>query len=228
MTTESQLSSILKEAGERVKDFSEKSNEGLWKAYALAGNLIYVLVQHGVAEPDAFRKSCSNRISLTANMIQSSSTVEYLISSGAYWGASAVLRQQMETLSRIIEYREDGNRNDKKPPNVKNLPFNMAPNYGRLSELCHTLGGEILGDFSECSEGEGVATTVPMFREEWAKDFFSLHIAHMLSLAVEIYLLQQELHPNATMQNINEGILNVANLLVKAGFWKELKNEANE
>jgi hypothetical protein len=225
MTAESKLARILKEAAQQAKELSEKSNDELWKSHELVGNLIYVLVQYGAKVPDKVPEGCSKRISLTSNMIQSLCTVEFLVSSGAYWSASAVLRQQMETLSRIIEYREGRHRGDKKPPNVKNLPFKLASNYGRLSELCHTSRGEILSDFSESSEGEGVATTVPTFREEWAKTFFSLHIAHMLALAVEIYLLQEELHPGAVMPNINEEILHIANLLVTAGFWKESKEE---
>lgn len=228
MSEDSRLLMILRNAEQQVRQLSEESNKDLWKAYALVGNLLYVLVEQGAEEPSEVGESCSNRISLTANMIQAFGAVEYLISSGAYWSASAALRQQMEALSRIIEYREGRNQNDKKPPNVKNLPFNMSHNYGRLSEPCHTSGGEILAGFSECPEGEGVATVFPKFRAEWAKDLFSLHIAHMLSLAVEIYLLQQELHPSAIMPDIDEAVLNVANFLVKTGFWKEFKKEANE
>lgn len=217
----SKLTNVLKDAAQQVRNVVEKSNDGLWEAYNLVGNLIYTLVEFGAREPNIVPESCSIRVSLTANMVQSFYAVENLISSGAYWSASAVLRQHMETLARIIEYRKGENRVDKKPPNVKNLPFNMAPNYGGLSELCHTSGGEILGDFSECSEGEGIATTIPKFREEWAKDYFSLHIAHMLALAIEIYFLQEELYPKIDLPNIDEEILNIANLLVKTGFWKE-------
>lgn len=159
-------------------------------------------------------------------MIQSFYAVQDLISSGAYWSASAVLRQHMETLSRIIEYRSGNNRVDKKPPNVKSLPFNISPNYGRLSELCHTAGGEILGDFVLCSEGDGIATTLPQYRKEWAKDFFSLHIAHMLILAIEIYIMQKELYARIALPNIDEEILNIANLLVKTGFWKEFNEKS--
>lgn len=98
----------------------------------------------------------------------------------------------------------------------------MAPNYGRLSELCHTSGREVLGDFSECEPGEGIATPIPKHREDWAKSFFSLHIAHMLSLALEIWFLQDELYPNDELPNIDDDLLTVSDLLVKTGFWKEL------
>lgn len=226
MTIDSEWSRILKDRAKQIRNISEESNVDLWKAYNLVGNLIFIIIKLGAQEPNIVSESCSKRIALTANMVQSFNAVQDLISSGAYWSASAVLRQQMETLSRIIEYRNGNNRVDKKPPNVKGLPFNIAPNYGRLSELCHTSGGEILGDFVSCSEGEGIATTLPQYRKEWAIDYFSLHIAHMLILAIEIYIMQEELYPGIALPNIDEEILNIANLLVKTGFWKEYNEKS--
>lgn len=226
MKTYSKLTNVLRDAARQVRSYAEKENQDLWTAYYAVGNIIYTLVEFGAREPEDVSDSCSHRVSLTANMVQSFYVVEDLITSGTYWSASAVLRQHMETLSRIIEYRKGKNNADKKPPNVRNLPFNMAPNYGRLSELCHTSGGEILGDFSECEAGEGIATAIPKFRKEWAKDFFSLHIAHMLSLALEIWFLQDELYSNEELPNIDDDLLKVSDLLVKTGFWKELNGKS--
>jgi hypothetical protein len=128
----------------------------------------------------------------------------------------------METLARILEYRNGQINSDKKPPNVKILPFRLSLNYGRLSELCHVSGGEVLGDFSKCLEGEGIASAIPIFREEWASSFFSLHIVHMLSLAIEIYLLQKELYTESDLPDINKVIMRVAKILVNRGFWEKL------
>ena len=99
----SKLTNVLKDAAQQVRNVVEKSNDGLWEAYNLVGNLIYTLVEFGAREPNIVPESCSIRVSLTANMVQSFYAVENLISSGAYWSASAVLRQHMETLARIIE-----------------------------------------------------------------------------------------------------------------------------
>ncbi|MBI9083171.1 MAG: hypothetical protein JEZ11_06195 [Desulfobacterales bacterium] len=219
----SKLTKILKEAAKQVRNCSEKENQDLWDAYNTVGDLLYKLVEFGEKDPERVSDSCSHRISLTANMVQSFFIIEELISSGAYWSASAVLRQHMETLSRIVEYRNEKTKIDKKPPNVKNLPFNMAPNYGKLSQLCHTSGGEVLGDFSVSEAGEGVASPIPKFRKEWAKSYLSLHIAHMLALGLEIWFLQDELYPDTDIPDIDDDIIKVANLLVKTGFWKELE-----
>jgi len=222
MSEYSKLEKILIESAQKVRVLSKKSNVELLVAYKKVGDLLYTLIEHGAREPDVLTDSCSNRVSLTSNMVQSFHIVEDIISSGAYWSASAVLRQHMETLARIIEYREDNIIRDKKPPNVKVLPFNMAPNYGRLSELCHTSGGEVLGDFSGCAEGEGIATAIPAYREEWSKSLLSLHIAQMLTLAIEIYLLQVELYQKSDLPNIDKDIMEIAKILVETGFWKEL------
>jgi hypothetical protein len=226
MNEYSKMTNVLRDTAKQVRNHSAKENPDLWTAYCAVGNILYTLVEFGAKEPEDVSDSCSHRISLTANMVQSFYAVEDLITSGAYWSASAVLRQHMETLSRIIEYRKGKNNVDKKPPNVRNLPFNMAPNYGRLSELCHTSGGEVLGHFSECEAGEGIATPIPKYRKEWAKSFFSLHIAHMLSLALEIWVLQNELYPNDELPNIDDDLLKVSDLLVKTGFWKELNGKS--
>ena len=226
MNAYSNLANILRDTAKQIRNRSKKENQDLWTAYCTVGTIIHALVEFGSREPEDISDSCSHRVSLTANMVQSFYVAEDLISSGAYWSASAVLRQHMETLSRIIEYRKGKNNVDKKPPNVKNLPFNMAPNYGRLSELCHTSGGEVLGNFSACEAGEGIATAMPKFRKEWSKSFFSLHIAHMLSLALEIWFLQDELYPNDDLLNIDDGLLEVTDLLVKTGFWKELNGKS--
>ena len=222
MSEYSKLEERLIESAQKVRILSKGSNVKLWVAYKKVGDLLYTLMEHGAREPDFLTDSCSNRVSLTANMVQSFHIVKDLILSGAYWSTSAVLRQHMETLARIIEYREDNIIRDKKPPNVRVLPFNMAPNYGRLSELCHTSGGEVLGDFSGCAEGEGIAATTPVYREEWAESLLSLHIAYMLALAIEIYLLQVELYQKSNLPNIDNDIMEIAKILVETGFWKEL------
>lgn len=48
----------------------------------------------------------------------------------------------------------------------------------------------------------------------------------MLALAIEIYFLQEELYPKIDLPNIDEEILNIANLLVKTGFWKEFNDKS--
>jgi hypothetical protein len=48
----------------------------------------------------------------------------------------------------------------------------------------------------------------------------------MLALAIEIYFMQEELYPDVDMPNIDEDILNIANLLVKIGFWKEFNDKS--
>lgn len=106
METQSKLTNLLRETAKQIRKYSEKENKDLWNAYSVVGNIIYTLVEFGAKEAEHVSDSCSHRISLTANMVQSFYVVEDLISSGAYWSASAILRQHMETLSRIIEYRK--------------------------------------------------------------------------------------------------------------------------
>jgi Arc/MetJ-type ribon-helix-helix transcriptional regulator len=226
MKTYLKLTNVLRDAAKQVRNRSENENQDLWTAYCIVGNIINTLVEFGTKKTGDVSESCLHRITLSANMVQSFNIVENLITSGAYWSASALLRQHMETLSRIIEYRKGKKRVDMKQSNSRKFPFNMAPNYDRLSELCHTSGSVVLKDFSEYEVGEGTATIIPKYQKEWAKNFFSLHIAHMISLALEIWFLQDELYPNDELPNIDDDLLKVSDLLVETGFWEEIKGES--
>ena len=219
----SDLYKILAQSENEVKIQSRQNYEDLWLAYNTAGDLLFKLVAQGESDPSEVSDSCSKRVSLTANLIQSTFIVEHLISSGYYWAASAVLRQHMETLARVIEIREQRGTQLHKPPNVSVLPFRLPKNYGRLSELCHTSKNEILSDFSECPEGEGVASTRPYYKKEWSINLFSLHIAHLVALILEICWLYAELFPGRDLVQVGEGIGTISDILVRNGFWEEIE-----
>lgn len=219
----SELYKILAQSEKEVKIQSRQNYQDLWLAYNTAGDLLFKLVAQGETDPAKVSDSCSKRVSLTANLIQSTFIVERLISSGYYWAASTVLRQHMETLARVIGIREQRHTLPYKPPNVSLLPFKLPQNYGRLSELCHTSKNEILSDFSKCPEGEGVASTRPYYNKEWSINLFSLHIAHLVVLILEICWLYAELFPGRDLVQLGEGIGTISDILVRNGFWEEIE-----
>ncbi len=131
----------------------------------------------------------------------------------------------METLARIIEIREGKIVKTASTPNVKVLPFKLSGNYGRLSELCHVSKGEFLAEFAESLVAEGAASPWPHYREEWAKELLSIHIAHMLALAIEVYLLQEELYPEKEILDIGNHFEKIAQILISTGFWEEVSTK---
>lgn len=218
----------LNQIGDQVKTVSINHNQDLWDAYNLVGGLLENLLSVNIEDSRKSGRHISERFSLTANMAQAFYVVEQLISEGAYWSASAVLRQHMETLARLVGYRTGSLGNGKNSPeSVSILPLDLRRNYGRLSQFCHTSDGEVLEDFSSSGTVDAAALT-PIFRQEWARGLFFIHIEHMLVLAHEIWYLYSEIHPNKNLPGIEYETEEIAELFVAAGLWRVLDHGAQE
>lgn len=219
--TSRQLDRILEAAADDVRQQSKASFGVLWDAYSRAGETLVDLTVQGETSAVNVTESQSIRISITANLIQSATVPQHLISSGFYWAASAILRQHMEALARVIELRGGAIRRSSNTPQVALLPFKLKQNYGRLSELAHLSRGEFLAGFAQIPGGdETTASAKPVFQKEWAHDLFSVHLAHLAALIVEIHLLHAELYPARVLLDVNGPLEEIADALVSTGFWK--------
>lgn len=212
------LAQAIAEAAAAVQRESYSRHRAIWQALTVVEEPIFALVTQGASEA-ATTTGQATRISLTANLVRSSSVSKDLISSGFYWSAAAILRQSMETLARCIEIRSSRPAAGKRPPNVSVLPFRLSRNYGRLSELVHTSGGESLADFAQGSSGPEAATLIARYREPWASDLLCLHVALLVTLAREIDLLHRELYPGRQIIDVNVELIPGVQALVAAGFW---------
>lgn len=183
---DSTLDNAIREAAARVRVETEGKLQLLRDAHRIVGDLLLRLVRQGAFEASSPTEGQSQRLSLTAGLIQSVSVSNDLIVSGFYWSAAGVLRQQMETVARVVEIRKGKYKGGRETPDVALLPYGLAQNYGRLSELAHTSRGELLGDFVQSTAGEEVATSEPCYRDPWAKELFCVHLAHCVALAHEI------------------------------------------
>jgi hypothetical protein len=215
------LKTILDAAAAEIRRSSMASYGSLWTAYIRAGDTLADLTRQGETLPADISENQSIRISITANLIQSVVVPECLISSGFYWAASAVLRQHMEALARIIELRNGSINRGSSPPHVGSLPFRLSRNYGRLSELAHLSRGEFLADFAQMPSQDHVAALAsPVFRTEWAKILLSIHLAHLVALVVQIDLLHHELYPTSSLLEVDRPLNEIAETLVSTGFWE--------
>lgn len=162
---DSTLDNAIREAAARVRVETEGKLQPLREAHRIVGDLLLRLVHQGAFEASSPTEGQSQRMSLTAGLIQSVSVSNDLIVSGFYWSAAAVLRQQMEAVARAVEIRTGKYKGRTRTPDVALLPYGLAQNYGRLSELAHTSRGELLGDFVQSTAGEEVATSEPYYRD---------------------------------------------------------------
>lgn len=221
----SQLQKGIATAALRVSSETMKGYGRFWDAYTSIGEVLYTLYEQGAHDPvGKVSESVSKRISLTTGLLNSTIIVEKAITCGFYWAASALLRQHMEALARVIHIRQGGGGSERKSPNVGVLPFNLARNYGRLSELAHVSSGELLGDFSISETNEQVASALPIYRKEWANNLIATHTVHMIILASEIYYLHAEIYPEKELLDVNERLYEVAKTLEELGHWKEFNN----
>lgn len=223
----SQLHKALAAASVRVS-FETMSGYGeFWDAYTAAGEVLYDLNEQGAHDSAGeITENASRRISLTAGLLQSTIIVEHAITSGFYWAASALLRQYMEALARVIHIRNGGVGTERSPPNVRVLPFRLAQNYGRLSELAHVSNGELLGDFSVSEVTELEASPLPIYRQEWANDLLGVHTAHMITLAIEIDSLHAEIYQGRKLLDVTKRLYGIAKILEELGHWKEPNQSA--
>jgi hypothetical protein len=217
--TTSPLFVLIQKSENKIAAESLKEYGPLIVAYNLMGNLLTLLVNQGSEEPTSVSESAAKRISLTGGLLQASTCPESLIRSGQYWAAVAVLRQQMEALSRIIRIRNistDEASEDHKPPNVSVLPMGLSKNYGRLSELVHVSNGELLQSFVETPGSGEVATSIPLYRQDWSVSLLTQHVYQLVVLATEIDLLHRELYPNKELIDVISSLLPVASIIREA------------
>ena len=192
----------------------------VWNAYVKACDLLLSLVGQGSQDPQQVSEPQSRRIALTASLVQSIAVVEETISAGYYSCACAIIRHNMEVLARTMHIREGKPFEDKRPPNVAILPFEMSKDYGRLSQLCHVAKGEVLGDFIK-TEDELVASPEAQYNEDYSIQLFTIHIGLLLGLAWEIFFLHQKLYPNHHQIDVSGPTAEIAQILVDADLWYE-------
>jgi hypothetical protein len=217
------LQSAIEAAAADCSKVSRQKYGRLWDAYEKSCSVLSQLAERGGRDADGESQFGSERLSLTANMVQGSFIVETLISSGYYVPSMAMLRQQSETLARIIELRKG--IKSQKIPNVKHLPFKLSSNYGALSKIFHTLDGEYLVSFAEVAESEKIASYLPEFKGDWASVLLAVHIAHLVTLAAEIQFLQVDLYRSPPVPTITQQLLEIATILVETGFWERFELE---
>ena len=218
-----ELYRYLDAAAESAKQQAMVGYGIIWEAYVKICAVLYDLVIQGAQDPSGeVSESASQRLSLTAGLLQSTALIEQTISCGYYPAAAALVRQYMEALARIIQIREGSVGTERRTPNVKVLPFQISKNYGRLSELTHVSNGELLGDFVGTDTNTEIAQPFPIYRKSWANDLLSNHISHLMTLAIEIGAVHGQIYPDKDLVDVNERLFVVARMLEQAGKLRDL------
>jgi hypothetical protein len=184
-----------KEAGENVRELWKLDAKELLDSHWLAASAIALLVDRKSGVPGASSEVLERRISLTASFVQGIDLCETSISEGFYVQATALLKQEMETLAAIRECQAGSGKN-KRTPNVKHLGSEFAKLYGDLNSVAHVADQTYLGNIISLqlrSDTRG-ASLVPFYNKHLAFQLYGLHVYFSIQIAFEIGVIMNELY----------------------------------
>lgn len=188
-----------------------------------------MLIREG--EPCKTSKSISNRINLIATYIQGVDIVENSIMEGQYTKASAIIKQDYEILTRIIEVKSNKEK-EGKTPNVQHLPEEFRKFYGYLNKISHPSNSSIIENFITKLNKENYIgiTYIPAYNKKLVKAFYDLHLLIMYNIVFEkitllIEMYGKEIIPEMEERQIIHFLQYVKNNLISCGIISELNEK---
>jgi hypothetical protein len=181
---------------EEIRLKSEKAYGGLLiEARLIMVVALAYLVNYKEGIPGKTNEQLGEILRLIAIFWQSQFDTERLISEGQYVKASAVIKQDLEIRTRIIEIKKGVAKVGTKP-NVKHVPM-LGQHYGDLNNIAHISKPFILDPLTiiDKSNFSGVGLE-PIFHEGFAKHFYELYLFIFYEITVEAIELFQELYPD--------------------------------
>jgi hypothetical protein len=180
---------IAKEAVQRkwMEDAGELVSAHQFAFSALAG-VVDRFSGQPIAQPSP---EIEGRICLIAQFILGVELCESAISNGLYSQAAALLKQQLETIAAIDEYK-GGRRIEKKTPNIKTGPTaRLGGAYGAFNNIAHVSRHEIAKSIVLQQSGEVVgANILPVYNRNMAHYLYGQHVYYISLVfhqAVELF-----------------------------------------
>lgn len=188
-----------------AKEVREKSKDAYAKlldANLLATGVIASALLRVNGEVAQLQNKSLERGPLIAGFVTGVGFCEQAISEGYYLQASALLRQELETIAALEEVKLGVRlRQDGKTPNVRNVQWSLSRLYGGLSDAAHASKHKVLMSLTQHKEGisgapEGtvVWSMIPSFDIEISRRLYALHTMLIIQLAVHLNDYHDELH----------------------------------
>jgi hypothetical protein len=173
-------------------------------------------------------KAMEGRLSLTAQFIQGIDICEVAISEALYSQAATLLKQELETLGAIDEF-ENGRRQDGRTPNIGNGAMRaFGPIYGDLNNIAHVSRDDIARNLVVFQRGEICGpSTIPQYDEALARFLYGYHVYFIISLAVQIEKIFQEIFGEGFSKEEEQWIVWSGMVLLREKVIK-LPSEAKE
>jgi len=223
----------------RNKNRSEslKAYGNLTAAYAQCIAVLDILPKEFASKPGTTNSSISNRLSLIASFIQGIDICEVSISEAMYIQAAAILKQEIETISAILECLNK-NRVEGNTPQVGLLPLPMRINYGRLNDIAHVGKSDVLSAYLcdprtqreglDDSEKNAISLT-PVFDAETSITMYGIHVSLCLKLIDEMCNLFSEMYQDFSLSDEILSVLGSAmQILLDYGFVQEANDDVSD
>jgi hypothetical protein len=174
-------------------------------------------------KPGFTNEAISGKLSLIASFIQGIDLCETSISEGLYAQAANLLKQELETVAAIEEYKV-GERMDGITPNVKHVKWNLKKVYGDLNKVAHVSFKDY---FQPLYQGEmyGHAvpvSIVPIYNKEIARNLYALHIALLINLAYLLIDTHEEIYNEKPSSVEYQMLIGAVKMMEDEGFLGEI------
>ncbi len=213
---------VQKVHGEDVKQQSTASYGRLRDAHLLILGVLGTALLRVNGRISAITPISEERNALFASFVIGMELCEAAIAEGRYLQASALLRQEMETIAQLKAVIA-GRRKEKQPPNVSALEKSVGRLYGDLSAATHVAQHDIVRAVTEHEmsgydlPGPTSGTRYfPAFDETLARRLFGLHLMLAMNLIEELSIDHREHHADKCFSSKDSRRIELAILLMEA------------
>lgn len=166
-------------------------------------------------------KAQEGQICLISHFIQGVDLCEGSISEGLYSQAATLLKQEVEIVSGIEEYRTEKRKEKKTPLIGKGVTTGFGPVYGQLNDIAHLGRHEIAKNIVSGSAGEMTgASIVPIYEKDLAFALYGQHIHYIILVTQQLDVLFQEIYGNGLNEEEKGWLGSAIGVLLKEGFLK--------
>lgn len=179
------------------------------------------VVREGI--PGKTNKKLGEILQLTTIFWQGQFCTEQLISEGQYIKACAVLKQEIEIITRIAEVKK-GVAKDGRTPNAKYAPSMLHLHYGDMNDIAHISKSAWLDTLTSIDNTTFRAVAIqPIFHEGISRKLYEIHLSIFYNVLLEEIELFQQLYPddNDVVLPACKLLKLVNELLAKSGFTSD-------
>jgi len=190
MADHSPATSLLADQRAARKFVSERftiNNRDIIDAHHLAFSALASAISSRVGvEVSATSPAIEGQMALIAQFAIGVEHCESAIAEGLYAQAAALMKQQLETIAAVEEYRR-GNRKEKVTPNIgKSLSRGLGELYGKLNEISHPSRHNIAKNIVlQQAGGKSGANIVVQYNGDLARELYGQHV-YLIQMVVRM------------------------------------------